>query len=195
MSLLKIFCMFNYTSLFHSICPKGLYRHIHVWLCAILLYLIFTNKVKFSCWQPYSFSRIHKLFTDISRQCFFLFLPPHIGKVKQIQTHKGPSNKSVFLHKAPSVKSAPPSPVLFHFIKKMLLKNVISVISMAAFNVTCMFCFSILVSFDPQKCSLELYTSKKGWHTNLCCILGTWILFLFLCFWQNTHSAEFSYIA
>jgi hypothetical protein len=57
----------------------------------------------------------------------------------------------------------------------MLLKNIISVISMAVFTDICMFCFSILVSFDPQKCSLELFTSKHGvahklmlhrWHLN-----------------------------
>jgi hypothetical protein len=29
-------------------------------------------------------------------------------------THRVPSNKSLFLHKAPSVKSTPPSPPLFH---------------------------------------------------------------------------------
>jgi hypothetical protein len=34
--------------------------------------------------------------------------------VKQIRTHKGPSDKSLFLHKAPSVKSTTPSPPLFH---------------------------------------------------------------------------------
>jgi hypothetical protein len=39
---------------------------------------------------------------------------PHIGEVKQIHTHKGPSDKSLFLHTAPSVKSTPPSPLLFH---------------------------------------------------------------------------------
>ena len=39
---------------------------------------------------------------------------PYIGEVEQIHTHKVPSDKSLFLHKAPSVKSTPPSPPLFH---------------------------------------------------------------------------------
>jgi hypothetical protein len=34
--------------------------------------------------------------------------------VEQIQTHKGPSDESLFHHKAPSVKSIPPSPLFFH---------------------------------------------------------------------------------
>jgi hypothetical protein len=34
--------------------------------------------------------------------------------VEQIQTHKGTSDNSPFLHKAPYVKSIPPSPPLFH---------------------------------------------------------------------------------
>jgi len=33
---------------------------------------------------------------------------------------------------------------------------------MAVFTDICMFCVSILVSFDPQKCSSDLYTSKHG---------------------------------
>jgi hypothetical protein len=37
---------------------------------------ISTNKVKFSYWQPYNFSRIHKLFRDTYGQCFFVFLFP-----------------------------------------------------------------------------------------------------------------------
>ena len=39
---------------------------------------------------------------------------PHIGEVKQIHTHKGPSDKALFLHTAPSVISTTPSPPLFH---------------------------------------------------------------------------------
>ena len=56
---------------------------------------------------PHEFSSSHELFTDISRQWLLFF--PHIGEVKQIHTHKGPSDKSLFLHKAPSGKSTPPS--------------------------------------------------------------------------------------
>jgi len=46
---------------------------------------------------------------------------PHIAEVEQIHTHTGPSDKSLFLPKAPSVKSTPN----LHphcFINKMLLK-------------------------------------------------------------------------
>jgi hypothetical protein len=39
---------------------------------------------------------------------------PHIGEVKQIHTHIGPSDKSLFLHTAPSAKSTTPSHPLFH---------------------------------------------------------------------------------
>jgi hypothetical protein len=49
---------------------------------------------------------------DISRQ-WFLYLT-HFGEVQQKHTRNGPFNKSLFLHKAPSVKSTPPSPPLFH---------------------------------------------------------------------------------
>jgi hypothetical protein len=48
----------------------------------------------------------HELFPDISRQ-WFMFLP-HIDEVEQIYMHQGPSDKSLFLPKAPSVKSTPP---------------------------------------------------------------------------------------
>jgi hypothetical protein len=52
------------------------------------------------------------LFTDVFRQWFLFF--PHIGDVEQLQAHEGPSNKSLFLHKAPSIKSTPPSAPLCH---------------------------------------------------------------------------------
>ena len=57
---------------------------------------VFTNKDKFSYWQPYNFSRIHEyLWTSPGSG------PPppggHIGEVKQKHTHKGPSDKSLFL--------------------------------------------------------------------------------------------------
>jgi hypothetical protein len=38
---------------------------------------------------------------------------PHIGEVKQIRTHKGPSDKPLFLDIAPFIKSTTPSPLLF----------------------------------------------------------------------------------
>jgi hypothetical protein len=39
---------------------------------------------------------------------------PRIGETNQMHTHKGTSEKSLFLHKTPCVKSTPPSPTLFH---------------------------------------------------------------------------------
>jgi hypothetical protein len=76
---------------------------------------------------------------------------PHIGEVKQIHTHKGPSDKSVFLHTAPSVKSTAPSPPLFHqedATEKYQFNNYNSDI-----YYICAFRISILVSGAPQKCS------------------------------------------
>jgi len=37
-----------------------------------------------------------------------------MGEMKQIHTLKGPFDKPVFLHKAPSIKSTSPPPPLFH---------------------------------------------------------------------------------
>jgi len=65
---------------------------------------------------------------------------------------KSPSNKSLFLHTAPSVKST-----LFHpyyFIKKMLLKNIKLVITMVIFMYNCVFCFSFVMTVGSEKCSL-----------------------------------------
>jgi hypothetical protein len=56
----------------------------------------------------------------------------HIGEVKQIHTHKGPSDKTVFLHTAPSVKSTTPSPPLFH--QEDATKNISSVITTVIFT-------------------------------------------------------------
>jgi len=49
-----------------------------------------------------------------------------------------------------------------YFIKKMLMKNFISVITMVIFTYNCVFHFSILVSISCQKCSLVWYTTKHG---------------------------------
>jgi hypothetical protein len=58
------------------------------------------------------FFRIHELFTDVSKQRFLFF--PHTVEVKPILAQRGSSDKSLFLHKAPSVKFTPPSYQLFH---------------------------------------------------------------------------------
>jgi hypothetical protein len=79
---------------------------------------------------------------------FFL----HVGDVEQIYTHNSPSDKSLFLQKAPSGKSTRPSPPVFH--QMMLLKNISSLITVVIFTYNCMFCFSILVSIGSKKGSL-----------------------------------------
>lgn len=79
----------------------------------------------------------------------------------------GPSNRSLFLHKAPSVKSRSRSP--HYFIKKMQLKSISSVISVVVLTDWCL-CF------------------------NFSCILDTCILFLFLCFRHSTPGTKFCYI-
>jgi hypothetical protein len=61
-------------------------------------------------------------------------------------THIGPSDKSLFLHKPPSVESTPHLPPLFHQEDATV-----------AFTDICMFRSSTL---DHQKCSLVWYTSK-----------------------------------
>jgi len=54
---------------------------------------------------------------------------------------------------APYVKSTPPlNP--HYFIKKMVLKNISSVITVVMFTCYCMFHLSVLVSIGSQKCSL-----------------------------------------
>ena len=76
---------------------------------------------------------------------------PYTIEVKQIHTYKGPSDKSLFLHKVPSGISTPHSPPLIH---QDTIKNISSVIIMVIFTYNRMFCFSILVSAGSQQCSL-----------------------------------------
>ena len=86
-----------------------------------------------------------------------------------------------------------PSPPLFH--QEDLLKNISSVITVVIFTYNVVFRFSIFVSADSQKFSWYDVPWNMEQHTTLCCIISTCILFLFLCFWQNTHSTEFFYTA
>jgi hypothetical protein len=81
--------------------------------------------------------------------------------VQQINTLKGPSDKSLFLHKTLPAKSTPPSP--HYFIKKTLLKNISLVITIVIFMYVCVFHLSILVSVGPQTCSLLWYL--KTWDS------------------------------
>jgi len=52
-------------------------------------------KINFLLFKAFKFFQSQALFTDVSGQGFLFF--PHIGKVKQIHTHKGHSDKSLFL--------------------------------------------------------------------------------------------------
>ena len=108
----------------------------------------------------------------------------HIGKVEQIHTHEGPSDTSLFLHKAFSVKSTHPLPSLFHQ-EDSTEKYQFSNYSGNIYLQLCVLLFQF--SVGSQKCSLVWYTSKHGVAHNLCYILDTCILILFLCFWQNTY--------
>ena len=82
---------------------------------------------------------------DISRQCYLLF--PHIGEVNQVHSYKGHSDKSLFLLKAPSVESTLPSLSVPH------QENATEAFSSVVTDIY-LFLFSILVSVDPEKCSL-----------------------------------------
>jgi hypothetical protein len=116
----------------------------------------------------------HKLFPDISRQWFVSL--PHIDKVEQIHTHKGPSDKSLFPPEAPSVKSTHPfTPIVY---QKDATENVSSVITVVIFTYNCVFCFSILMSVRSQKCSLAWHTSKHGVAHNP--MLYSWHLYFVL---------------
>jgi hypothetical protein len=108
--------------------------------------------------------------------------------MKQINTHKGPSNKSQFLYTAPSVKSIPPSPPLFH--QWNAAGSISSVITVVTLTDICVFHLSILVSVGPQKCSLVWYTSKHGvaYNLNLHSRLLTLVLFFFFLFGRTNTS-------
>jgi hypothetical protein len=58
---------------------------------------------------------------------------------------------------------------------------------------TLLFQFSVSWSSEMQCGVIDLETWMQ--HTTLCCILNTWISFLFLCFWWNTRGTKFSYNA
>ena len=116
---------------------------------------------------------------------------PHVGDVEQIYTRNSPSDKPLFLQKAPSGKSTPPSPPIFH--QMMLLKNISSLILVIIFTYNCMFCFSILVSVGSQKCSLVWCTSKRGVACNpMLHSRHLYFVLVSLFLVEHTHSTEFS---
>jgi hypothetical protein len=112
--LFKIFCIYNYIPLFHSLCLKS--------------FIYIKGCVKFNCTQNYHKSSLifltniliifpeltNYLQTSPRRVYFFLVLA-------KWNIHHTASDKYLFLHKAPSVKSTPHSPP--YVIKKMLLKK------------------------------------------------------------------------
>ena len=87
---------------------------------------------------------------------------PHIGEVQQIHTHIGPSDKSLFLHTAPSVKSTTPSPPLFHqedATDKYQFSNYNSYIYLHL--CVPLFNFSVSCSSEMQFCTIYLVTCSS----------------------------------
>ena len=80
-------------------------------------------------------------------------------------THIGPFDKSLFIHEPPSVKFTPHSPPLPH--QEDGTEEYKFIHFSGSINWHCVFHFSILVSVDPQKCSLVQYASKHGVAHNL----------------------------
>jgi hypothetical protein len=122
-------------------------------------------------------------FTDVSGLWFSLF--PYIGEVEQIHTHTAFSNKSLLLHKAPSVKSTPLYP--HYFITKMLEKN-IRLVNYSG-NIYLQFCvalFQLSVSRFSEMQHSAIYLETWG-STTLFCILDTCILFLSLFLVDHTQ--------
>jgi hypothetical protein len=96
---------------------------------------------------------------------------PQIGEVKQIHIHKGPSDKSLFLHTAPSVKSTNASPPLFHQVddtKKYQFSNYNSYIylhlcvPLLKFSVRCssqmQFCMTYLQTWGSTQPYVAFWT-------------------------------------
>jgi hypothetical protein len=88
-----------------------------------------------------------------SGSCFFLILL----KCSKY-THKGASDKCVFLLKAPSVHSTPPSLSILH--QENTTQKLCSLVTVVIHTDICVFSFSVLVSVDPQKWGVVWYTSK-----------------------------------
>jgi hypothetical protein len=86
-----------------------------------------------------------------------------------------------------------------YFIKKMLLKNISSVITVVIFTDICVWCFSILMAVDPQKWSLVWYISKNGVAHNSM-LHSQHLIFVLVSFslvnfhFGGTHSTKLSYI-
>jgi hypothetical protein len=108
---------------------------------------------------------------------------PHIGEVKQMHTHTEPSDKSLFLHTAPSVKSTTPSPPLFHqedATEKYQFSNYNSYIYLHL----CIPLFSFRVSCSSQMQFCITWGSTQPYVA----FLTTWLSFFFVCF-CGTHTS------
>jgi hypothetical protein len=90
----------------------------------------------------------------------------------EANTHKGPSYKSLFLHKAPSVTSTPHSLSLFH------QEDTTEKYQFCDFNGSIywrVFYFQFqMILRNSVWCDMP---RNKGWHTTLCCILNFWYVF------------------
>ena len=170
---------------FQNVCLKGLYGSKR-W-CEVSLYskLSPLTKFNFIYWHSYDFSRIHKLFTDVFRQCFILF--PSYWRSEAYTTHLGPSDKNLFLPKVPSVKSTPHSPPVFHQEDTNEKCQFINFSGSIYWDLCVR--LSVLFSVDPHKCSLVWYTSKHGASPNLTLIVSSTLEFHFSFFaFGRTHT-------
>ena len=153
--------------------------HKIVW--SSILDKIITKKVQFFSLQVSQFFQNSWIIYRHLLAVFLMFFSYWLNEA--YTTHVGPSDRSLFLHKAPSVKSRSHSPR--YFIKKTLPKSISSVISAVVLTDTCVFCFSILVSVDPQNCSLVWYISERAVAHKL--FLHSWRLYFVL---VSSFSAE-----
>jgi hypothetical protein len=84
-----------------------------------------------------------------------------------------------------------PSAPLFH--EEVATENISSVITVVLFTYNCAFCFSILMSFGSQACSLVWYTSTHGVQPYTHIVFSTPAFCSCLFILVNTHSTEFPY--
>ena len=150
---------------------------------SLILVKIITNKFNFSYYESNDCSRVHELFTDVSRECFLFF--PGICRVKQVHTHKGPPTSLCSFIKAPSVEFTHPSPQLFH--QKNTAEKISSAVTVIVFSDICVYRFPILVSVDLQKCKFVLIYLETWGSTQP--YVGFWTLECRSCFFVfgGTH--------
>ena len=106
----KIFCIYNYTSLFHTICQKGLYMPKR--LCEVIVVKVTTTKFNFFLVTFLWFFQKSRIIYGPLQAVLCIF--SSYWWREAYTTHIGPSDESLFLHKPSSVTSPPHSPPLFH---------------------------------------------------------------------------------